>query len=118
MAKHWALCVTICFLVICLTNSCVGEIHRAKQLKKSFGSRLAEGGSFQEKSAQAGGHSSETWMYSTISAILVGLSGIFPLVVIPIEAGKALRKGGKCHVCVCVYVLESLRERESYVVHT
>ncbi len=100
MARHWAISLTSFLLVICLTNSCVGEIHRAKQLKKSFGSRLADG-SFQEKSAQAGGHSSETWMYSTISAILVGLSGIFPLVVIPIEAGKALRKGGKCvHSCM------------------
>jgi len=32
-------------------------------------------------------------MYSLVSAALVGLSGIFPLVVIPIEAGEALRKG-------------------------
>ena len=41
------------------------------------------------------GHSRETWIYSLISAMLVGLSGIFPLLVIPLEAGKALRKGGK-----------------------
>ena len=41
------------------------------------------------------GHSSETWVYSIISALLVGLSGIFPLLVIPLESGKALRDGGE-----------------------
>ncbi|XP_052254476.1 zinc transporter ZIP13-like [Dreissena polymorpha] len=35
----------------------------------------------------------ETWIYSIGGAILVGLSGIFPLLVIPIEAGPALRHG-------------------------
>jgi zinc transporter 13 len=35
----------------------------------------------------------QIWIYSLISSALVGLSGIFPLLVIPLEAGEALRKG-------------------------
>ena len=47
------------------------------------------------------GHTSETWAYSIISAVLVGLSGIFPLLVIPLESGKALRNanGGEYFHC-------------------
>jgi len=36
----------------------------------------------------------ETWIYALISAGLVGLSGIFPLVVIPLDAEKLLEEGG------------------------
>ena len=38
---------------------------------------------------------SEVWLYSVCGAILVGLSGIFPLAVIPLESGAALKHGGK-----------------------
>lgn len=34
-------------------------------------------------------------VYAILGAILVGLSGIFPLLVIPIEAGKSLENAGK-----------------------
>lgn len=44
----------------------------------------------------------ETWIYSIGGAILVGLSGIFPLLVIPIEAGPALRHGGELAPFYCV----------------
>lgn len=37
----------------------------------------------------------EAWLYSIPATILVGLCGIFPLLVIPVEAGHALREGGK-----------------------
>ena len=38
----------------------------------------------------------EVWLYSLVGSIVVGLSGIFPLLVIPIEAGAALKtEGGK-----------------------
>jgi len=37
----------------------------------------------------------EVWTYSVIASALVGLSGIFPLLVIPLEAGEALRRGGE-----------------------
>ncbi|XP_046567199.1 zinc transporter ZIP13-like [Haliotis rubra] len=35
----------------------------------------------------------EIWTYSVLSSVLVGLSGIFPLLVIPLESGSALRHG-------------------------
>jgi len=38
---------------------------------------------------------SEAAFYSIISTILVGLSGIFPLLVIPLEAGPSLKHGGE-----------------------
>lgn len=33
----------------------------------------------------------DAWIYSLLASLLVGLSGVFPLLVIPIEAGAALR---------------------------
>ncbi|KAJ8394929.1 hypothetical protein AAFF_G00040520 [Aldrovandia affinis] len=38
----------------------------------------------------------DTWIYSLIGSIMVGLSGIFPLLVIPIEAGAALKTEAGC----------------------
>lgn len=37
---------------------------------------------------------STTVFYSLVSAALVGLSGIFPLLVIPLQAGPSLKHGG------------------------
>ena len=97
MANYRTLLV-VGFLVIVLANDGIGTIHRAKNAKKTFSARnYSPGLNTETVDLQlAGGHSRETWVYATISAMLVGLSGIFPLLVIPIEAGKALRKGGKC----------------------
>lgn len=35
------------------------------------------------------------WFLSLVGSVAVGLSGIFPLLVIPIEAGAALKTEGK-----------------------
>lgn len=35
------------------------------------------------------------WVGSVIGSILVGLSGIFPLLVIPIDGGASITKGGE-----------------------
>lgn len=35
------------------------------------------------------------WIFSLIGSILVGLSGVFPLLVIPIEEGENLKSGGE-----------------------
>ncbi|KAH9508601.1 hypothetical protein Btru_052136, partial [Bulinus truncatus] len=35
----------------------------------------------------------ETWAFSILASILVGLSGLFPLLVIPLESGHALKYG-------------------------
>ena len=40
----------------------------------------------------------EVWAFSILGAILVGLSGIFPLLIIPIEAGPSLHHGGKSYL--------------------
>ena len=45
--------------------------------------------------SESGRSDVEVWIYSIGGAMLVGLSGIFPLLVIPIEAGPALKHGGK-----------------------
>ena len=37
----------------------------------------------------------EIWILSILSAFLVGLSGIFPLLIIPMESGPALKHGGE-----------------------
>ena len=90
--------LAICCLLLVIATSGTGTIHRAKNAKKATtGARplpLDNPGPSPEDMIPSG-HSTETWVYATISAMLVGLSGIFPLLVIPIEAGKALRKGGK-----------------------
>lgn len=35
------------------------------------------------------------WLFSVIGSTIIGLSGIFPLLVIPIEEGANLKSGGK-----------------------
>lgn len=37
----------------------------------------------------------EVWFYSILATLLVGMCGIFPLLVIPVESGHALREGGE-----------------------
>lgn len=43
----------------------------------------------------------DVWFCSLLGSIAVGLSGIFPLLVIPIEAGAALKTEGKAHFGLC-----------------
>ena len=95
---HFRTLLIVGFVVIVLANGGIGTIHRAKNAKKTFSARNYNPDPNRESMETeqfAGSHSRKTWVYATISAMLVGLSGIFPLLVIPIEAGKALRKGGK-----------------------
>jgi hypothetical protein len=35
------------------------------------------------------------WLFSMIGSAVIGLSGVFPLLVIPIEEGANLKSGGK-----------------------
>lgn len=37
----------------------------------------------------------DVWLCSLLGSVAVGLTGIFPLLVIPIEAGEALKTAGK-----------------------
>jgi len=116
-----------CLLTCLLVGICNAELHRAKVLPKTTHHHQDRVNTRQEirkgrdieaerknlhhhqlytfkKSKPTPilhlGHTTETWAYSIISAVLVGLSGIFPLLVIPLESGKALRDGGEyihCH---------------------
>ena len=38
---------------------------------------------------------SDVWLCSLVGSVIIGLSGIFPLLIIPIEAGAALKTEGK-----------------------
>ena len=93
---------TLLIVVLAISALATAEIHRAKQVQKTKPVKSAtlnehedSDYAFDSDLSKAGGHSRETWIYSLISATLVGLSGIFPLVVIPLEAGKGLKKGGE-----------------------
>ncbi|CAL1526264.1 unnamed protein product [Lymnaea stagnalis] len=110
--------VIIIFIHLHLTN---GEIHRAKSnplknVKRASASSLSfsdleadtdvakmlEQGILQQDDAGGGTiheivdtsrNTYEIWIFSILAAILVGLSGIFPLLVIPLESGQALKHG-------------------------
>lgn len=93
---------TICVVLIGQSN---GEIHRAKSPHIKSNSRNTRTTSADSNVAQHFEETSdimederaryEVWIYSICGSIAVGLSGIFPLLIIPIEAGPALKHGGK-----------------------
>lgn len=37
----------------------------------------------------------DAWIFSLIGSVMVGLSGVFPLLVVPLETGTALQSEGK-----------------------
>lgn len=76
-----------------------GEIHRTT-LKTGAPNRFSQDVASETRSAMSDPAAERTFyevlFFSLGGAVLVGLSGIFPLLVIPIEAGPALKHGGKC----------------------
>ena len=40
----------------------------------------------------------QPWIFSLIGSTMVGLSGVLPLLVIPIDAGADLKNGGKIEI--------------------
>lgn len=119
MADRRSLLVLACVVSIVLASclQCRAEIHRAKA---AVGSRPHRPSAAQHRRALAQQEAAwrtpaklvdavktwiwswtsteriEIWACSVLASALVGLSGIFPLLVIPLEAGEALRRGGKC----------------------
>lgn len=79
-------------LMIALTRQ---EIHRAKANSPKSAAKLGkEKVDYLDAAAEVMQDLKlEVWVYSVIASILVGLSGIFPLLVIPMEAGPALKHG-------------------------
>lgn len=101
MCSRMLLTFTICVILIGQSN---GEIHRAKSphikpngkftRTTAAESNVAE--NFRETSdniMDVERNTYEVWIYSICGSIAVGLSGIFPLLVIPIEAGPSLKHG-------------------------
>lgn len=87
-------------ITVLMVDVTIQEIHRAKpnphksaakQGKVDVAAAADSKKSFEVMSE----FNLEIWAYSVIAAALVGLSGIFPLLVIPMEAGPALKHGGK-----------------------
>jgi len=118
----WTVCLVL--LIIASTANC--ELHRAKTLnsKSHHPGRTAILKNKLDRAQQcdfagslnvtqdslwfksiAYGDRWVIWIYSLVSAGLVGLSGIFPLLVIPLEAGEALTKGGELRVFGLLTVL-------------
>jgi hypothetical protein len=66
----------------------------------------------------------EVWIYSICGSIVVGLSGIFPLLIIPIESGPALKHGGKfCFIHSLIDIssykqMPIIRTLETYIENT
>ena len=114
MARLSWIVLTLLLAAAC-SDLVAGEIHRAKPSPKSKVYRENKPGSVDENalpSSQSGGLGKtdeeintrrEVWLYAILSSVLVGLSGIFPLLVIPIEAGPSLQKGGELALVVCYF---------------
>lgn len=101
----------LCFVLIIFVlhaSTIDGEIHRAKasshrarrelqrvDVAASDLHRSQQSEMITEDGFSGASRSSEVWLYSLCGAILVGLSGIFPLAIIRLETGAALKHGGK-----------------------
>jgi len=127
MADRRSLLVLACVVWIVLLTCCLqcgAEIHRAKAAVGSRPHRPSAAqhrrGLVQQEAAWSSPaklvdavkawiwswtsvERAEVWTYSIIASALVGLSGIFPLLVIPLEAGEALRRGGE-YFLKCLYL--------------
>lgn len=96
----------ICGLFPSLSSA---DIHRAnakKLARKAAAAQAANEGqrwcpenvfTLRSWSELFAGERIDAWICSLIGSVIVGLSGVFPLLVIPIEAGAALKSKGKCH---------------------
>jgi hypothetical protein len=88
---------SICWLaefLICSVEA-AGKIHRA-------GPRPKAGVDADEFSGDLSADYNP-WFYAICGTMLVGLTGIFPLLIIPVEAGHKLSEGGRfCFIIVIV----------------
>ena len=69
-------------------DNTVQNKHGMRNDKKTYGQHSQKTMDFESQWSQAA-------VYSIISCTLVGLSGILPLIIIPLEAGPSLKHGGK-----------------------
>lgn len=100
----WALAaVFVCVVLVVLTSSGVSSNQKMTQTAMGHSTAAAAGPGrsllddllgFQLLADLFSSEQAEVWLYALVGSIAVGLSGIFPLLVIPIEAGAALKTEG------------------------
>lgn len=105
MAIKKSTVLSVLFLILILsTETNLVKIHRASprnSKSKSTGQDLENNGwlcRYLPDFTSLFTKNKEAWLYSIPCTILVGLCGVFPLLVIPVESGHALREGGKLSV--------------------
>lgn len=87
----------ICFLLLFVISvESAGKIHRAMSPSTRSKTKNAINVSRDEAGRMSSASSCQVtpWLYAIPATLLVGLTGIFPLLVIPVEAGHKLREGG------------------------
>ena len=96
-------------IIVLLIDVTYQEIHRAKSNAQKSGVKQLNFG-YVNDSQNVMEINLEVWAYSVTAAILVGLSGIFPLLVIPMESGPALKHGGKNQILLQLFIQSLGRE--------
>lgn len=91
---------TVFFLLLMLsTETDLVKIHRASPRSKSKVTQENNGwstmGRFLPDLSTLFTKNKQAWLYSIPCTFLVCLCGVFPLLVIPVESGQALKEGGK-----------------------
>uniref|UniRef100_A0A4W3HLA3 Zinc transporter ZIP13 n=1 Tax=Callorhinchus milii TaxID=7868 RepID=A0A4W3HLA3_CALMI len=104
-AQALVLLLYVCWLLPLLSDA---DIHRANAKKLARKAAATQGAAGNQRWCSQSvfqlrswselfvGERVEAWICSMIGAVLVGLTGIFPLLVIPIKAGPALRSQEGC----------------------
>lgn len=88
--------IAICILLAVLrTVESGGKIHRAMSPSpKGKGKNGVNQSSDLEEMSSVFENNITPWLYAIPATLLVGMTGIFPLLVIPVEAGQKLKEGG------------------------
>ena len=69
-------------------EDCDGDCHGQEGFLGAFNTFLSGSDSHSNQML-------EIWIFSVMGTILVGLSGLFPLLIVPLESGTALKYGGE-----------------------
>lgn len=100
MAINKSTVFALLFLLLLLsTETSLVKIHRASPRPKTKLTQENNGWfamcRFLPDFSSLFSKNKDAWIYSIPCTILVGLCGVFPLLVIPVESGHALREGGE-----------------------
>nr|XP_006821024.1 PREDICTED: zinc transporter ZIP13-like [Saccoglossus kowalevskii] len=82
--------IAISLMTLAFCCSVVGEIHRAKHTGKVVAQSADQASVEHQENMNTSSNSRlEVWIYSIVGTIFVGLSGIFPLLIIPFRDDTA-----------------------------